>query len=62
VGWAAEAELGRRKERWRGEKNTGWLWPAGRIGGGGPLGEKMIFQISFSNKFQIPFEQENDFF
>jgi hypothetical protein len=38
--------------RERGEK-SGRLWPAGQIGGGSPLGEKIVFQILFSNKFQI---------
>jgi hypothetical protein len=35
-----------------GEK-SGRLWPTGQIGGSGLLGEKIVFQILFSNKFQI---------
>jgi hypothetical protein len=49
------------------ERRLGRLWPAGRKGGGDPLGAKLIFQILFSDKFQISvfkyhFDQENDFF
>jgi hypothetical protein len=53
VGLGHGGQAGPRERRGRGERELGRLWAAGRKGGGGPISAKMIFQISFSNKFHI---------